>query len=43
MQSPSDLDPKAAEAQSYEPPRFEMVDLACEISGYAPDEGEPLF
>ena len=42
MQSPSDLD-LAAEAQSYEPPRFEMVDLACEISGYAPDEGEPLF
>ena len=43
MQSPSDLDPTAAEAQRYEPPRFETVDLACEISAYAPDEVEPLF
>jgi hypothetical protein len=43
MQTPSDLDRKAAEARGYEPPRFEKVDLACEISAYAPDEAEPLF
>jgi hypothetical protein len=43
MLSPRDLDPVPTEARSYEPPRFEMVDLACEISAYAPDEVEPLF
>ena len=24
-------------------PAFEVICLACEISAYAPDEGEPLF
>ena len=44
MQTSSDLAPTLAEARSrYEPPRFERIDLACEISAYAPDEGEPLF
>jgi hypothetical protein len=26
----------------YEPPRFEVICLACEISAYAPDD-QPLF
>ena len=29
---------------AYEPPTFEVVCLACEISAYAPDEDDsPLF
>lgn len=28
---------------SYTPPRFEVIPLDCEITAYAPDEGEPLF
>ncbi len=27
----------------YEPPRFELICLACEISAYAPDSDLPLF
>lgn len=27
----------------WERPAFEVICLACEISAYAPDEGEPLF
>ncbi len=29
----------------YEPPAFEVIALACEVSAYAPDGGEsdPLF
>jgi hypothetical protein len=27
----------------YEPPRFELINLACEISAYAPDSDLPLF
>lgn len=27
----------------YEPPRFEVICLACEISAYAPDGDLPLF
>jgi hypothetical protein len=27
----------------YEPPRFELICLACEISAYAPDSDQPLF
>ena len=26
---------------SYEPPKFEVISLDCEITAYAPDEGEP--
>jgi len=26
----------------WEPPGFEVISLACEISGYAPDD-QPLF
>ncbi len=29
---------------AYQPPTFEVICLACEISSYAPDEGDsPLF
>ena len=29
---------------SYEPPKFEVISLDCEITAYAPDEGDaPLF
>jgi hypothetical protein len=30
------------EAGSYEPPRFEVISLDCEITSYAPDD-RPLF
>lgn len=32
-----------ADPGPWEPPRSETIDLACEISAYAPDDGEPLF
>lgn len=32
-----------AEARAWQRPAFEVICLACEISAYAPDEGEPLF
>ena len=28
---------------SYEPPKFEVISLDCEITAYAPDGGDPLF
>ena len=32
------------EPRRYEAPGFELIDLACEISAYAPDGGDiPLF
>jgi hypothetical protein len=31
------------EARRYEAPGFEVIDLACEISAYAPDGDGPLF
>lgn len=34
-------EPEVVESR-YEPPRFEVICLACEISAYAPD-GDPLF
>jgi hypothetical protein len=30
-------------ADSYESPRFRVIPLDCEISAYAPDDGDPLF
>ena len=30
-------------ARTWQRPAFEVICLACEISAYAPDEGEPLF
>jgi hypothetical protein len=36
--------PEIATAETrYEPPRFELICLACEISAYAPDSDLPLF
>lgn len=29
--------------RAWERPAFEVICLACEISAYAPDEGDPLF
>jgi hypothetical protein len=29
--------------RAWQRPAFDVVCLACEISAYAPDEGEPLF
>ena len=41
------MEPEAlsATAAPYEPPRFEVIGLDCEISSYAPDDGgeTPLF
>jgi hypothetical protein len=34
---------EAAEAAAYEAPGYETLALACEISAYAPDSGDPLF
>jgi hypothetical protein len=31
------------EAGGYEPPRFMVISLACEITAYAPDGDQPLF
>ena len=32
-----------SEARAYQPPRFEVISLACEITAYAPDADDPLF
>lgn len=37
--SPTDAHARAAR---YEPPRFEVISLDCEITSYAPDD-RPLF
>ena len=45
------MEPQAAretrgtEIRSYEPPRFEVISLDCEITAYAPDgdADQPLF
>jgi len=31
------------EARRYVPPSFEVIDLGCEITAYAPAGDEPLF
>ena len=33
----------AEEIRPYEPPRFEVIPLDCEITAYAPMDDEPLF
>jgi hypothetical protein len=35
--------PISVEARSYEPPRFEVIPLDCEITAYAPEEDGPLL
>ena len=30
-------------APPYEPPSFEVIELGCEITSYAPSDGVPLF
>lgn len=34
--------PAPSAAGSWEPPRFEVISLDCEITSYAPDD-QPLF
>jgi hypothetical protein len=43
--APTELrsDAPAQPLHAWERPAFEVICLACEISAYAPDEGEPLF
>jgi hypothetical protein len=36
------FDAQAQGAARYEPPRFEVISLDCEITSYAPDD-RPLF
>jgi len=36
-------DPHVTAETLWEPPRFELICLACEISAYAPDGDLPLF
>ena len=34
----------ASHSEGYEPPSLEVISLDCEISSYAPDDGDtPLF
>jgi hypothetical protein len=33
----------ATAAPAYQAPGYEAISLACEISAYAPDSGDPLF
>lgn len=40
---PSATRPGREMTRAWQKPAFEVVCLACEISAYAPDEGEPLF
>jgi len=35
--------PAARELRPYEPPRFTVIPLDCEITAYAPDGDGPLF
>jgi hypothetical protein len=39
QEHPSDQEP----SPRWQRPAFEVISLACEISAYAPDEGDPLF
>ena len=41
VQNPTD--PRDLKLAPYEPPRFEVIALECEISAYAPAGDEPLF
>ena len=42
MEEPTVREPTDG-TRPYDPPRFEVIPLDCEITSYAPDEGEPLF
>ena len=33
----------SAESASWQRPAVEVINLACELSAYAPDDGGPLF
>lgn len=36
-------DPRDPAALPYEPPRFEVIPLDCEITAYEGDDDRPLF
>jgi hypothetical protein len=36
-------DDRANAKQGYEPPRFEVICLACEVTSYEIDDDQPLF
>jgi hypothetical protein len=40
---PTGLETAGSAAAGYEPPRYEVICLACEVSAYAPDGDIPLF
>jgi hypothetical protein len=41
--APAQSTPAGGRPRPWQRPAFEVICLACEISAYAPDEGEPLF
>lgn len=41
--TPQTAAPEHTEDSRYQPPTFEVICLACEISAYAPDGDFPLF
>lgn len=45
MNEPQHSTPASAGAKpaTWTRPAFEVIDLACELSAYAPDDGGPLF
>ena len=44
MQEPTPATDRTDEAtRSWQRPGFEVIALDCEITGYAPDGGDPLF
>ena len=44
MNDPQNPTPVSAPALArWQSPAFEVIDLACELSAYAPDDGGPLF
>jgi len=43
QEHPIEPQPSPAPARHWQRPAFEVISLACEISAYAPDEGDPLF
>ncbi len=36
-------DAPGSEGPEYEPPRFEVISLACEVTAYEGDDDGPLF
>lgn len=43
MQEPNAEAPNDRELRPYQPPRFTVIPLDCEITAYAPSGDDPLF